>query len=217
VSGRDHDLLVDSGLGLSRLRETLAEISPREPWAAATHTHFDHVGGMYEFETRFVHAGEGPYLGDPPFASICVDDFPRGLRTLLGDIPAGGSLLTAYPDTNFDPASFQTRPAEPTRILEDGDVIDLGDRAFNVLHLPGHSPGSIGLWEASTGTLFAGDAIYDGQLLDDLPGSDRVAYARTMERLRRLPVSVVHGGHCESFGRDRMVDVIDRYLRDVGA
>ena len=43
------------------------------------------------------------------------------------------------------------RPLRPRRVLDDGDVVDLGDRAFEVLHLPGHSPGSIGLWEAATG------------------------------------------------------------------
>ena len=215
VRGRDRDLLIDTGLGLSPLCPILAEVSPREPLAVATHAHFDHVGGLHEFETRLAHAGEAEFLSDPPFASVRVDDFPRRLRSLLGDAPAGGNLITAYPDSSFDPASFRTRPAEPTQLLEDADVIDLGDRVFTVLHLPGHSPGSIGLWEESSGVLFAGDAIYDGQLLDDLPGSDRTAYARTMERLRSLPVSVVHGGHGDSFGKERMLSIIDAYLREV--
>ena len=70
-----------------------------------------------------------------------------------------------------------TRPAAPaTTLLCDGDVVDLGDRAFEVLHLPGHSPGSIGLWEPATGVLFSGDAIYDGPLLDELDGCDIAAY-----------------------------------------
>ena len=56
-------------------------------------------------------------------------------------------------------------------IVEEGDIVDIGNRHFEVLHLPGHSPGSIGLWEASTGTLFSGDALYDGPLLDQLPTS----------------------------------------------
>ncbi len=63
-------------------------------------------------------------------------------------------------------------PAPPTRLLDDGDVVDCGDRSFEVLHLPGHSPGSIGLWEAASGILFSGDAVYDGPLLDELDGSD---------------------------------------------
>jgi glyoxylase-like metal-dependent hydrolase (beta-lactamase superfamily II) len=91
-------------------------------------------------------------------------------------------------------------------------VIDLGNRHFEVLHLPGHSPGSIGLWEAATGTLFSGDAVYDGPLLDALPHSDRAAYARTMERLLALPVNVVHAGHDPSFGRERLKELVRAYL-----
>ncbi|MNW03332.1 Metallo-beta-lactamase superfamily protein [compost metagenome] len=81
-----------------------------------------------------------------------------------------------------------------------------------MLHLPGHSPGSIGLWEARSGTLFSGDAIYDGPLIDDLHHSDRAAYARTMERLLGLPVSVVHAGHDPSFGRARLRELVRAYL-----
>jgi len=81
-----------------------------------------------------------------------------------------------------------------------------------VLHLPGHSPGSIGLWEAATGTLFSGDAIYDGPLLDDLPDSDIAVYCRTMERLLRLPARVVHGGHDPSFDGDRLRSLARAYL-----
>ncbi len=84
--------------------------------------------------------------------------------------------------------------------------------AIEVLHLPGHSPGSIGLWEAATGTLFSGDALYDGPLLDEVPGADIAAYVRTMRRLRGLPVTVVHAGHDPSFGRDRLVELCDAYL-----
>jgi glyoxylase-like metal-dependent hydrolase (beta-lactamase superfamily II) len=104
------------------------------------------------------------------------------------------------------------RQAPVTRELEGGDTIDLGNRHFEVLHLPGQSPGSIGLWEAKTGTLFSGDAVYDGPLLDALPRSDRAAYARTMERLLSLPVNVVHAGHDPSFGRERLRELVRAYL-----
>ena len=43
-----------------------------------------------------------------------------------------------------------------------GDVIDLGDRAFEVIHTPGHSPGGIGLLERKTGIFLSGDIVYDG-------------------------------------------------------
>jgi glyoxylase-like metal-dependent hydrolase (beta-lactamase superfamily II) len=99
-----------------------------------------------------------------------------------------------------------------TRSVDEGDIIDLGDRHFEVLHLPGHSPGSIGLFEAATETLFSGDAIYDGPLLDELPESNIADYVRTMKRLRELPVRVVHAGHDPSFGRERLYELADAYL-----
>ena len=75
----------------------------------------------------------------------------------------------------------------------------------------GNSPGSIGLWEAKTRTLFSGDAIYDGPLLDQIPGADIPAYVATMRRLRELPVDVVHGGHDPSFGRARLLEIVAAY------
>ncbi len=62
------------------------------------------------------------------------------------------------------------------------------------------------------GHLVLGDAVYDGPLLDQLEGSDIDDYVKTMERLRDLPVTVVHGGHEASFGRDRLVEICDGYL-----
>jgi glyoxylase-like metal-dependent hydrolase (beta-lactamase superfamily II) len=78
--------------------------------------------------------------------------------------------------------------------------------------MPGHSPGSIGLWEQETGILFSGDAIYDGPLLDGLEDSSIPDYIRTMARLRDLPVRVVHAGHDPSFGRARLIELVDAYL-----
>ncbi len=126
------------------------------------------------------------------------------------DIP--DLFVDAVPEGGLDAAVFD-RPAAPaTRLLADGDVVDLGDRSFEVLHLPGHSPGSIGLWEEATGVLFSGDAVYDGPLLDELDDSDVEAYVATMRRLRELPVTVVHAGHEPSFGRQRLVELCDEYL-----
>ena len=103
-------------------------------------------------------------------------------------------------------------PAAATTTLVEGDKIDLGDRHFEILHLPGHSHGSIGLWDAISGVLFSGDAIYDGPLIDVLPESDIEVYIRTMKRLRELPVSAVHAGHEPSFGRERLVELAEAYL-----
>ena len=71
-------------------------------------------------------------------------------------------------------------------MLRHGDVIDLGDRAFEVLHLPGHSSGSVGLFDRRSGQFFSGDVVYDGELLDELEDSVIDDYLVSMERLLRL-------------------------------
>jgi glyoxylase-like metal-dependent hydrolase (beta-lactamase superfamily II) len=126
--------------------------------------------------------------------------------------PFDGDLITALPSTDYAMSDYRVRAATVTEIVNEGNIVDLGNRHFEVLHLPGHSPGSIGLWEAASGTLFSGDAIYDGPLLDEIGGADIPAYVRTMKRLRELPVQVVHAGHDGSFGRERLVELVDAYL-----
>ena len=113
---------------------------------------------------------------------------------------------------NFDPEKFHVRAAPLTGHLDEGDVVDLGDRHFRVLHLPGHSPGSIGLFEEATDTLFSGDVIYDGPLLDNLVHSDPAILRDSLARIRDLGPRVVHGGHFPSFGRERLDEFIDEYF-----
>jgi glyoxylase-like metal-dependent hydrolase (beta-lactamase superfamily II) len=121
-------------------------------------------------------------------------------------------MLTAVPYSGYDIQAYRLRPAKVTRLVEDGDIVDLGDRRFEVIHLPGHSPGSIGLLERKTEILFSGDAVYDGPLIDNLERSNVADYRQTMERLRGLPVRTIHAGHDTSFGRDRLLELIDKQI-----
>jgi glyoxylase-like metal-dependent hydrolase (beta-lactamase superfamily II) len=215
VTGRETDLLVDTGLGVASLAEAAADLFDKPLTVVLTHCHMDHAGGAHEFGTCCVHAAEAEALRDasnhlPLDVSAYSADDLAWFAGIGYDI--SGGLLTAIPHAEFDPATHVMQAAEVSRLVGEGDVIDLGSRAFEILHLPGHSRGSIGLWEASSGTLFSGDAIYDGALLDQIPGSDIPLYIGSMERLRDLPVSVVHAGHDPSFGRDRLVELAETYL-----
>jgi glyoxylase-like metal-dependent hydrolase (beta-lactamase superfamily II) len=101
---------------------------------------------------------------------------------------------------------------KPTRLVSEGGIVETGDREFEVLHLPGHSPGSIALWERSSGSLFSGDAIYGGVIVDNLPGSDVKVYRDTMMRIAELRVAQVFGGHNAPMTQVQMLDVIVEYL-----
>src|SRR5262249_15295516 len=191
--------------GISSLKDGTRHLIDKPVIAVATHTHADHIGSQHEFDDCLVHRLEAGGLQQPSARNTLIaDDFDAGeLRKLrIAGYEIDGELITALPHAGYDLRSYRVRPARATRIVDEGDSVDTGDRRFEVLHLPGHSPGSIGLWEAATGILFSGDAIYDGPLLDELDHSDVADYIRTMRRLSALPVRVVHAGHDPSFGRD---------------
>ena len=215
VQGRTGALVIDTALGLRPLRG-IAEAELDGPLlAVATHAHGDHVGGLHEFDQRAVHPDEADAVAAAGVTTLTTAYFPATVtdpyRAAGYAIPA--VLVDSAPTAVFDPGVIAIAPAPATRLVVDGDVIDLGDRAYEVLHLPGHSPGSIGLWDEREGVLFSGDAAYDGPLLDELDGSDVAAYVTTMERLRTLPVTVVHGGHEPSFDGARLRQLCDTYLR----
>lgn len=219
IKGRDRDLMVDTGMGIASLSDAARHLFGKKVTAVATHTHLDHIGSHHEFESTIVHELEAENLRSPSWkGSLLRSGFAAELGEEFCEMcdkvgyAFGNEVITALPHEGYDLESFEIRAANATEVVQEGDVIDLGNRVFEVLHLPGHSPGGIGLWEAKTGTLFSGDTIYDGPLLDEVGGADVPAYVKTMKRLRELPVTVVHAGHDPSFGRDRLIELIDLYL-----
>ncbi|MER8974760.1 MULTISPECIES: MBL fold metallo-hydrolase [unclassified Mesorhizobium] len=199
VRGRDRDLLFDTGLGHFSLRRHVPMVSERQLVCVASHTHFDHIGCHHEFPDRCVHPAEAEILADPRNEWTVADRYATD--EMFDGMPQG-----------WDTKRYQILPAPAGRLLEQGDIVDLGDRAFEVIHTPGHSPGGIALYENRTGILFSGDIIYDGPLIDDVYHSDIDDYVETLLRMRDLDVSVVHGGHFPSFGKVRYRQLVDEYL-----
>lgn len=192
VRGRDRDLLIDGGYGLVPLRPNLPLINSDRTIFIATHTHFDHIGGAWEFAERWVHTVEAHVMATPTQQNTQI------LPYLVGK-----QVFDRMPESWVSAETYHISPAPATHILHDGHIIDLGNRQFEVLHTPGHSPGSISLWEAETGVLFSADVLYNGTLLDELIDSNIPDLLRSHERLEKLPIKVVHPGHYESFDGDK--------------
>jgi len=205
VRGRDRDMLVDSGMGVVSLREWVPLVTERALTAVASHTHFDHIGCHHEFEDRAVHRAEAEILASPTRASTLADPYVTD------------EIFDTLPPLPYASSDYSVKGAGATRLLEDGDVLDLGDRHFEVVHTPGHSPGGIALWEAASGILFSGDIVYDGPLIEDTYHADLNDYHASMLRLLDLPVRVVHGGHFPSYGGERHKAIIRDWLTAHGA
>lgn len=200
VRGRDRDMLVDSGMGVVSLREWVPLVTESELIAVASHTHFDHIGCHHEFECRAVHSAEADLLADPTRENTLADPYVTD------------DIFDALPPEPYCSKCYAVKRAPATRLLEDGDVIDLGDRQFEVIHTPGHSPGGIALYETATEILFSGDILYDGPLIEDTYHSNANDYHASMERLLRLKVRLVHGGHFPSFSGERYRELITGWL-----
>lgn len=200
VRGRDRDMLVDSGMGVVSLRAHVPLVTERALTAVASHTHFDHVGCHHEFADRCVHEAEAEILADPTNPATLADPYVTD------------EIFERLPPEPYSSATYSVRAAPATRLLADGDAIDLGDRRFEVIHTPGHSPGGIALWEAASGILFSGDIVYDGPLIEDTYHADPADYHASMVRLHDLPVRVVHGGHFPSYGAERHRRIIRDWL-----
>lgn len=202
IAGRDFDIQLDFGVGVASLSAALPACG-KPILAIATHAHVDHVGSFHEFARRAGHAAEADI-----FATMRDDG------TLASWFITNDEAIDDLPSPDYSLADYRLPPAPLTELLGEGDTVDTGDRLFRVLHLPGHSPGSIGLLDERNGEFFSGDAIYDDGLVDDIPGADVPAYLRTMRRLADLDVALVHGGHGDGFGKARMHAIAREYIEE---
>lgn len=201
VRGRDGDMLVDSGMGVVSLREWVPLVTEKPLQAVASHTHFDHIGCHHEFPCRLCHAAEAEILAAPTPANTFSDKY------------VADAIFTALPPQPYLSTAYAVKAAPATRILRDHDVVDLGDRHFEVIHTPGHSPGGIALWEAASGILFSGDIVYDGPLIEGTTPQEMTDYHASMVRLYDLPVRLVHGGHFPSYDGARHRQIIGDWLK----
>jgi glyoxylase-like metal-dependent hydrolase (beta-lactamase superfamily II) len=212
VRGRDRALVVDTANGFGDLAAAVRPLVGDLPVVAvATHGHFDHVGGLAGFGDRRCHAGDADEVRSPYPMRVRREDFPPGAEEeyAVYGLPMPDLIVGAVPGPGFDLDAWVSPGAEPTSLVAEGDVVDLGDRAFTVLHVPGHTPGSVALWDERTGTLFTGDMLYlDELLVFDDPDAARSSLAR----MRELAPRRVLPGHGDPLDAAQALAMIDQEL-----
>lgn len=214
IRGSARDLLIDTGNGISSLRQAVDELAPHNLTTIATHAHADHVGSLHEFDECWAHASiaDALEIADPD-ATLAEPSYAlenmAGLK--VGPPRLSGPLASARP-SGYNRLAFGPKPVKITRRLAEGDIVDIGNRKFLVFHLPGHSPGCMALFDPIGKMLIAGDVIYDGPLVDDLHHSNKVHYRSSLARLLDLEVDLVIAGHADPFGGQRLNSLIADYI-----
>ena len=154
VQGRDAGLVVDTGMGIRPLRPFVERELDGDLIAVATHAHSDHVVGLHEFEQRAIHQTEAETVAGAQLAALATEVY--GPKT-IGVYEAAGYvfrelLIDAIPDGGVE-AYYEIAPADATRVVSDGDVIDLGDRAFDSRSSTvGTSSRSVGIGSSTSAT-----------------------------------------------------------------
>ena len=144
-----------------------------------THMHFDHTGGAAAMQA-FTGAEA---LAHPPDSKALAE---------------GDDALTC--------SGWLGEKQRPLKInaVKEGELIDCGDMALEVLHTPGHTAGSICLWDKVAGNLFSGDTVFanGGVGRWDLPTGDHGALVSSLERLLELDVKGLYPGHGPFYEED---------------
>lgn len=172
--GSERAMLFDSGLGIGNIGSVVNQLTDLDVILVNSHTHYDHVGGNYLFDRIFARDLEytkNSALGTPHEA--------------MAEWVSEGWVWKPFP-AGFDPESYVSQPFDVTDILNEGDMIDIGGRRFEVLMTPGHAPDSVCLLDRENRILLTGDTFYLAPLYTHIEGSSYSDYARSAMRLEGL-------------------------------
>jgi len=192
--------LIDSGWGLGWTTAELPLLQQdRAVTAIASHSHVDHIGMFGAFTNRLAHGEETAVYASPDHKATQAWPYLQD-RALLNE-----------GDGKIDLSAYQIAPASLTDTLGDGDVIDLQGARLEVIHTPGHSPGSISLRCPEAGLLFTADVLHAGPIYDDIPGASREDVLRSHRRLSALEFNHVAPGHGPMLSRGEALARIAAY------
>ncbi|MGC2301110.1 MAG: MBL fold metallo-hydrolase [Acidobacteriaceae bacterium] len=184
IVGHTRAMLFDTGMGIGNLRGLTAQLTPLPVSVINSHTHNDHVGSNWQFDT--VYSMDTSFSRRNAQGSREAAQSEIQLGQTCGSLPAG-----------FDPGAYATRPWKITSYVHDDEWIDLGGRRLQIIATPGHTPDAISLFEPKAGLLFTGDTFYPGTIWLYRPETDLAAYDVSVRRLAALGprVKMVLGAH----------------------
>ncbi len=153
-----------------------------------THCHADHIGGNAILRKK-LNATISAHEADAEF----IENRNYQYKSLFGHFQIDPDLKVSKKE--FMQIAGQDTPVDQRLI--DGDILDLGDMTFEVIHTPGHSQGSVVLYEPTTKLLLASDSIQGNGTTDtNVPMIiDFAAYIQSLERLASYDVSMLITAH----------------------
>lgn len=150
-------MVVDPGGDVDRILAAIDQTGAKIERIVLTHGHLDHAGGAAQLRDELQQRGDG--------AAVPIEGPDRRDQFLLDGI---AEQAAAY--------GFQARNVTPDRWMQEGDTLLLGPHRFDVLHCPGHTPGSLVFVNQAARFALVGDVLFQGSVgRTDFPYGDHAA------------------------------------------
>lgn len=189
IVGEKKALLFDTGWGLGPLKETVRQITDKPLFIVNSHGHQDHVNGNLQFgETIYIHSGD---------LELCKTCGSVQMRT---SILATAEQAKILPE-GFDKERYLSDHMNTYAFAKEGDLFDLGGKTAEIIEIPGHTAGSIGLYLREEKVFLAADALGPVVLLINSLGSASLSeYRQSIEKAKRLDFDFMLTGHGDGKG-----------------
>jgi len=179
-------VVIDPGGDVPKIQAAIkqADVAVDKIWL--THGHIDHVGGAADLRDTLKVEIVGPHIAD---------------KFLLDNVVASGARFGITGVRDF----------APDRWLEEGEQVSIGELTFDILHCPGHSPGSVVFFSKDMRFAHVGDVLFNGSVgRTDLPGGDHATLIKSIKE-KLLPLGDDIGFICghgpgSRFGQERLTN-----------
>jgi len=206
--GKEKAVVIDTGTGIGNLEQVISELNSLPVSVVNTHGHWDHIGNNHQFQEIVCYNN-----------SDCLNRLRSGVdnasfqRSITGD-----SLWKPLPE-GFDPTSWKIPPVNPTALLEEGDTIELGGRTLEVIHTPGHSPGSMCLLDKKNRILFTGDTFFPGPLYAYPEDVEIKDYVASIDKLkdRLAEYDYLCSGHNDPWVKSEVIPRVAEAFQEIMA
>ena len=179
-------VVIDPGGDVAKIQTGIKEVDVTVEKIWLTHGHIDHVGGAAELRDALKVPIEGPHIAD---------------KFLLDNVVTSGARF----------GMTGVRDFAPDRWLEEGDQVSIGELTFDILHCPGHSPGSVVFYNKEMGFAHVGDVLFSGSVgRSDIPGGNHDTLIKSITD-KLLPLGDDVGFFCghgarSTIGHERMTN-----------
>ena len=206
ILGEKQALLFDTGMGISDIRRVTAELTHLPIIVLNSHTHNDHVGGNWQFETVYGMDTDFTRTNAKGSREGAQDELGPGM--ICGELPKG-----------FDSKSYATRPWKISRFLHDHDHIDLGGRTLEILSTPGHTPDAISLLDRVATEEQAPLTYYPAPIWLFRPETNLDDYVASVKHLAALApqLRLVIGAHNVPFAQPAVLATLVTAIETVRA